>query len=109
MGYKQLDFRKRCQIYGLWKSGHNQTEIAKEIGGPKSTISREFKRNTCLRRRAQWGNWEYKTHYAQTYADERHKNKPKRIKFTKAVEKFVDEKALGFATPNEIFYKNATY
>jgi IS30 family transposase len=52
--YKQLDFRKRCQIYGLWKAGYNQTEIAKEIGVHKSTISREFKRNTQVMR-TQWG------------------------------------------------------
>lgn len=45
MGYKQLDFRKRCQIYGLWIAGHTQTEIAKEVGVHKSTISRELKRN----------------------------------------------------------------
>ena len=44
--------------------------------------------------RTQWGCWQYKTRYAQTYADERHKNKPKHIKLTKAVEKFVDEKIL---------------
>lgn len=50
MGYKQLDFSKRCQIYGLWKSGYTQTEIAKEIGVHKSTISREFKRNTQFMR-----------------------------------------------------------
>lgn len=42
--------------------------------------------------RTQWGCWQYKTHYAQTYADDRHKNKPKRIKFNKIVEKFVTEK-----------------
>ncbi|WP_342226998.1 hypothetical protein [Rickettsiella endosymbiont of Rhagonycha lignosa] len=51
-------------------------EIAKEIGIHKLTISREFKRNTQLMR-TQWGCWQYKTHYAQTYAEERHKNKPK--------------------------------
>jgi len=102
MGYKQLNFRKRYQIYGLWKSGHNQTEIAKEIGVHKSTISREFKRNTYLRRCTQWGCWHYKTHYAQTYADERQKNKSKHIKLTKAVEKFVDEKVQFEWSPEQI-------
>lgn len=28
MRYKQRDLRKRCQIYGLWRAGYNQTEIA---------------------------------------------------------------------------------
>jgi transposase, IS30 family len=45
MGYKQLDFVKRCQIYGLWRAGYTNTAIAKEIGVHKSTITREFKRN----------------------------------------------------------------
>lgn len=101
MGYKQLDFSKRCQIYGLWKSGYTQTEIAKEIGVHKSTISREFKRNTQFMR-TQWGCWQYKTHYAQTYAEERHKNKPKRIKFNKIVEKFVNEKVQFEWSPEQI-------
>lgn len=101
MSYKQLDFRKRCQIYGLWKAGYNQTEIAKEIDVHKSTISREFKRNTQLMR-TQWGCWQYKTHYAQTYADERHKNKPKHIKLTKTVERFIDEKLQIEWSPEQI-------
>jgi len=45
MAYKHLTFTQRCRIYGLWRAGHNQTEIAKEIGVHKSTISREFQRN----------------------------------------------------------------
>lgn len=101
MSYKQLDFRKRCQIYGLWKAGYNQTEIAKEIGVHKSTISREFKRNTQLMR-TQWGCWQYKTHYAQTYADERDKNKLKHIKLTKTVERFIDEKLQIEWSPEQI-------
>ncbi|MES2218233.1 MAG: helix-turn-helix domain-containing protein [Pseudomonadota bacterium] len=45
LGYKHLDYKKRCQIYGLWNAGHNQVEIAKELGVHKSTISRELNRN----------------------------------------------------------------
>ncbi len=50
MAYKQLDFQKHCQIYGLWRARHNQIEIAKEIGVHKSTISRELKRNIIFSR-----------------------------------------------------------
>jgi transposase, IS30 family len=99
--YKHLDFKKRCQIYGLWKAGYNQTEIAQEIGVHKSTISREFNRNTQLMR-TQWGCWQYKTQYAQTYAEERHKNKAKQIKFTKEVEKLVQEKLQLEWSPEQI-------
>ena len=93
MAYKQLDFRKRCQIYGLWRAGYNQTEIAKELGVHKSTISREFKRNITYVRTA-LGSWQYKPNYAQTYVENRHKDKPKQIKLTKEIAAFIREKIL---------------
>jgi IS30 family transposase len=43
--YTQLAQEQRYQIYAMLKMGHNQTEIAKEIGAHKSTISRELSRN----------------------------------------------------------------
>jgi IS30 family transposase len=43
--YTQLNQEQRYQIYGLHKAGWNQTDIAKEMGVNKSTISREFRRN----------------------------------------------------------------
>jgi transposase, IS30 family len=52
--------------------------------------------------RTQWGCWQYKTHYAQTYADERHKNKLKHIKLTKTVERFIDEKLQIEWSPEQI-------
>lgn len=101
MSYNQLDFRKRCQIYGLWRAGYNQSEIAKEIGVHKSTISREFKRNITFVR-TKLGSWQYKPNYAQGYTDARHKNKNKEIKFTKEVEDFVREKLLQDWSPDQI-------
>ncbi|HHZ92287.1 TPA: hypothetical protein EYN98_10970 [Candidatus Poribacteria bacterium] len=74
VAYKHSTFIQRCRIHGLWRVGHNQTEIAKEIGVHKSTISREFKRNIF------WWNSripQYKPHYAQSYTENRHKNKLK--------------------------------
>ncbi|OGT64695.1 MAG: hypothetical protein A3J38_01940 [Gammaproteobacteria bacterium RIFCSPHIGHO2_12_FULL_45_9] len=101
MGYKQLDFRKRCQIYGLWRAGHTQIEIAQEIGVHKSTISRELKRNITFVRTA-LGSWQYKPNYAQTYAEKRRKNKSKCIKFTENVEVFVRDKLLQEWSPEQI-------
>lgn len=101
MGYKQLDFRQRCQIYGLWRVGRSQTEIAKEIGVHKSTISRELKRNITFVRTA-LGSWQYKPSYAQTNTDERHKNKNKHIKFTQDVEQFAREKLNQDWSPEQI-------
>lgn len=101
MGYKQLDFRKRCQIYGLWRAGHSYTEIAKEVGVHKSTISRELKRNITFVRTA-LGSWQYKPNYAQAYTDERLKKKNKRVKFTQEVEQFVRERLLQDWSPDQI-------
>lgn len=101
VAYNQLDFRKRCQIYGLWRAGYNQSEIAKEIGVHKSTISREFKRNITFVR-TKLGSWQYKPNYAQGYTDERHKEKQKHIKFTNDIEKFVREKISHDWSPDQI-------
>jgi IS30 family transposase len=101
MAYKQLDFLKRCKIHAFWKAGYNQTQIAKEIGVHKSTISREFKRNMTFVRTS-FGSWQYKTHYAQTYTEDRHKHKNKHRKFTPEVEKFVRRKLQEQWSPEQI-------
>jgi IS30 family transposase len=101
VGYKQLDFQKRCQIYGFWRAGYNQTEIAKEIGVHKSTISRELKRNIVFVRTV-LGSWQYKPSYAQTYTKNRHKEKRKHVKFTQEVEAFVREKLQQDWSPEQI-------
>jgi IS30 family transposase len=43
--YQQLAYEQRYQIYFMLKMGHNQTDIAKEVGVHRSTISRELRRN----------------------------------------------------------------
>lgn len=48
MGYKHLTFIQRCEIYGLWRAGLKQTEIATKIGVHKSTICKELKRNALV-------------------------------------------------------------
>ena len=49
MSYKQLTREQRYQIYALKKAGHNHTEIAAIIGVHKSTVGREFARNSGRR------------------------------------------------------------
>ena len=49
MSYTQLTRGQRYQIYALKKAGHNQSQIATEIGCHKSTISRELRRNRGLK------------------------------------------------------------
>lgn len=101
MSYKQLDFIMRCRIYGLWKAGYNNSRIAEEIGVHKSTISRELKRN-ITRIHTKLGSWQYKPNYAQGYAESRHKEKLKRIKFTQDIGTFVREKLLCDWSPEQI-------
>ena len=43
--YQQLTLDLRYQIYAFKKAGFSQTQIAREIGVHKSTISREMRRN----------------------------------------------------------------
>jgi IS30 family transposase len=47
--YTQLTQIQRYQIYALKKAGHNQSEIADNIGVHKSTVSRELRRNKGLK------------------------------------------------------------
>lgn len=101
MGYKQLDFEKRCLIYGLWQAGYNQTRIAREINVHKSTISRELKRNITFMRTT-LGCWQYKPNYAQTYTEERHKDKNKRLKLTQAAEALIRDKLQQQWSPDQI-------
>lgn len=49
MSYRQLAREQRYQIKALMKAGHNQTQIASNIGCHKSTISRELRRNRRLK------------------------------------------------------------
>ena len=99
MSHKQLTQQQRYHIYGLWRAGYNQINIAKEIGVHKSTISREFKRNMF------WWNSripQYKPDYAQAYCRERHKSKNKKIKFTVEIKNFVHEKLMLDWSPDQI-------
>jgi IS30 family transposase len=77
MNYKQLTYEQRIEIYILLKSGLIQTKIAKLIEVSKSTISREFNRNTGLKG--------YRPNQANERALQRRKNADKSISFTDEV------------------------
>jgi len=78
-----LVISQRYEIYYLQKQGFNSTDIAKNLGVHKSTISRELNRNSDRR------NGVYKVELAQKKSKERHINKPKLIRFTKEIKDFV--------------------
>ena len=65
--HRQLAQEERYQIYALNKAGHNQTEIAEQLGRHKSTISRVLRRNRGLRG--------YRPAQAQKLADNRKQEK----------------------------------
>ena len=82
--YKQLTQEQRYYIFQLNKMDFTQTEIARQIGVNKSTISRELKRNTGLRG--------YRPKQAHKKAVERRKLASKAVKMTKALIEIVEEK-----------------
>ncbi|WP_419421484.1 transposase (plasmid) [Legionella sp. D16C41] len=72
-------------------AGYTQQQIADELGVHKSTISRELNRNlTFVGTRL--GYWTYKANYAQRYADDRQRDKPKYVKTNEEIKQFITEK-----------------
>lgn len=80
--FKQLDLEQRYKIEAYKNAGKNQTEIALLVGVDKSTISREFKRNTPNRGP---GAKLYFAKKAQQKTMERHRQKEKSTKFSLAL------------------------
>lgn len=76
--FNHLSPEQRYQIEILIKQGLTQAGIARAIGVHKSTICRELRRNTGLRGR---NAGEYVARIAQNRTEERHKLKPKNIRF----------------------------
>lgn len=94
MAHKQLTRDQRYHIYGLYKAGYSDTEIALEVGVHKSTIGREIRRNS------RWNG--YYPEQAQFFSDDRRRNAYKRVKFTQDVKAFVQEKLLLDWSPDQI-------
>lgn len=102
MGHTHLNYLKRCHILAFWKAGFTRSQIAREIGVHKSTITREFTRNIVFARHQHSGCWSYKPNYAQSYADARRQAKRHYYKFTEEVKEFVMEKLLDDWSPQQI-------
>jgi IS30 family transposase len=88
--------KQRYEIELLRNQKYSMTKIAEIIGKNKSTISREIKRN-CDQR-----NGVYKSELAQKKSIDRHKNKPKKISFTLAIQAYVIEKLMEDYSPEQI-------
>jgi len=70
--YKQLTFKKRCQIQALKSSGQTQLSISVQLSVSPSTISRELSRNS--------GNSGYDCEEAQKKYEDRRSNGENRVK-----------------------------
>lgn len=83
---KHLTQEQRYTISVMKEQGYNQKDIAEAINKDKSTVSRELRRN-CDQR-----SGKYTSNLAQRKYMYRQKTKPRVIKFTGEVQKYVDEK-----------------
>ena len=99
--YKQLTQEQRYQIYSYSKAGYSQTQIAKEIGFHRASISRELKRNTGLRG--------YRAKQAQAFSERRRANAPKHQKLTSQVIEYVELKLEQEWSPEQISGSMAAY
>lgn len=91
-----LTKEQRYTISSMLKIGYSQSEIAKVIGKDKSVISRELKRNSDAR------SGEYRSGLAQRKTNNRHKTKPKRIRFTDPVKANVEALLKEDYSPDQI-------
>jgi transposase, IS30 family len=93
---EHLTLGQRYEIGILKTKGYSLAEIGRTIGKNKSTISREFTRNSDLR------NGAYKPELAQKKCNERHKIKPKNIRFTAPIKEHVKSWILLDYSPEQI-------
>ena len=77
--------KQRYTIEVMLNQGYRQIDISKAIGKCKSVVSREIRRN-CDNR-----NGAYRCALADRKASERHRKKPKFIRFTTKVRKYVEQ------------------
>lgn len=93
--YKHLTLKERYQIWVLFESEKNCSQIAREIGRHKSCISRELKRNKSPGK-------SYDPEKAEALAMDRKQNAHKHERFTKEMKKIVKEKIMENWSPEQI-------
>lgn len=92
---KHLTLKERYQIWASYESGKSISQIAREVGKHKSCISRELKRNKSPSKN-------YDPEKANALATYRKQNAHKHNKFTKDMEKFIEEKIVKNWSPEQI-------
>jgi IS30 family transposase len=95
MNYKQLIDSQRYQIDAYLKAHYTITQIAKELGVDKSTISRELKRNSKKR--------SYNAAYAVLLTKERKQESYKHHVFDETMKQIIDKKLVNYQwSPEQI-------
>ncbi len=94
---KHLTEKQRYTIFVMHEKNYSQKEIADAIKKNKSTVSRELKRNVDKKS----GKYNYEKAHNQYL--ERQKTKPRKIKFTDEVKRFVEKKINEDFSPEQIY------
>jgi len=93
---KHLTVEQRYTISAMKSEGYKKKQIAKAIGKDTSTVTRELQRNSDKR------CGEYRHDLAQRKCDERHRSKPKKLRFTDQVKQHVDKWLAEDFSPEQI-------
>jgi IS30 family transposase len=93
MKHRHLSLQERHYIEIELKNGTSQNAIAKALGRPQGTISKEISRNRGLKG--------YRHKQAQRFTNERHKDKKKNIKMTDRVKEFMRVQLESYQTSPE--------
>ena len=98
--FKQLTAEQRYQIATLLSKGFNQKQIAVFTGKSESCICRELKRNTMY-------SGKYDAKNAHQYAVFRHETKPKKIRYSTAIQQQVNYLLQQDLSPQQISHRLA--
>jgi IS30 family transposase len=98
--FKQLTAEQRYQIATLLSKGFNQKQIAVFTGKSESCICRELKRNTMY-------SGKYDAKNAHQYAIFRHETKPKKIRYSAAIQQQVNYLLQQDLSPQQISHRLA--
>lgn len=98
--FKQLTAEQRYQIATLLSKGFNQKQIAVFTGKSESCICRELKRNTMY-------SGKYDAKNAHQYAVFRHETKPKKIRYSAAIQQQVNYLLQQDLSPQQISHRLA--
>lgn len=92
--YTHLTQEERYQIYAYKRAGYSHSDIAEMLGRHVSTIKRELRRNTGLKG--------YRPQQAHHFAQGRHQLKPKVVKMTEEMQRYIKEHLVIEWSPEQI-------